>query len=276
MTEIQNPARQDYQAFDAWILRVLVWLLGVIARLGAPRRSRLLHRIVRLCERNVEAMVFEMADARIAPLSLRPTHPRAAPPGFRVKRIRGCRFFSHARVRLPAGAGYSDALAEVFYGLPVFQEFQRRFRVWPIPAKPGILHALTDSFKQWQGNTSDTPRIAILDWREVPTFSEFVLFYDYFKAMGVEARIIDPRDCEYRDGKLVAGDFHINLIYKRVLVTELIEALDFVGRKMLAETFAVQHERDRITPERARPVVDRPLQPWDMPVREVYVRRRWR
>jgi hypothetical protein len=61
-----------------------------------------------------------------------------------------------------------------------------------------------------------------------------------------------------------------------VLVTELIEALDFVGRKMLAETFAVQHERDRITPERARPVVDRPLQPWDMPVREVYVRRRWR
>lgn len=131
--------------------------------------------------------------------------------------------FTEFNSETPAGAGYSDALAELFYGLPVFQEFQRRFQVWPIPARPGVLHALLDSFRQWQGNTSDPPRIAILDWREVPTFSEFVLFYDYFQAMGVEARIVDPRDCEYRDGKLTAGDYHITLIYKRVLISELIE-----------------------------------------------------
>src|SRR5262245_37555168 len=134
-------------------------------------------------------------------------------------------FFTEFNTETPAGAGYSDALTEVFYGLPVFQEFQRRFRVWPIPARPGVLHALTDSFEQWQGNTSDPPRIAILDWREVPTFSEFVIFYDYFKAMGIEARIVDPRDCEYSDGKLMAGDYHVTLIYKRVLITELLERL---------------------------------------------------
>jgi len=131
--------------------------------------------------------------------------------------------FTEFNTETPAGAGYSDALTEVFYGLPVFQEFQRQFHVFPLPAKPGVLHALVDSFKQWQGNTSEPPRIAILDWREVPTFSEFVVFYDYFKALGIEARIIDPRDCEYRDGKLMAGDFHITLIYKRVLITELLD-----------------------------------------------------
>ncbi|HEV3436180.1 MAG TPA: hypothetical protein VG122_02405 [Gemmata sp.] len=131
--------------------------------------------------------------------------------------------FTEFNTETPAGAGYSDALSELFYGLPVFQEFQRRFLVWPIPAKPGVLHALTDSFRQWQGNTCDPPRIAILDWREVPTFSEFVLFYDYFRAMGFEARIVDPEDCEYTDGKLMAGDYHITLIYKRVLISELIE-----------------------------------------------------
>src|SRR4030095_7105369 len=112
-----------------------------------------------------------------------------------------------------AGRGYSDARTNLFDALPVFQEFQRRFCVFPIPAKPGVLHALTDSFKQWQGNTSDAPWIAILDWREVPTFSEFVLFYDYFKAMGIEARIVDPREVEYVGGKLTAGDYHISLIY---------------------------------------------------------------
>lgn len=132
-------------------------------------------------------------------------------------------FFTEFNTETPAGAGYSDALAELFYGLPVFQEFQRRFHVWPIPARPGVLHTLTDSFKQWQGNTSDAPRIAILDWREVPTFSEFVLFYDYFRSMGIETRIVDPREVEYRNGKLTAGDYHITLIYKRVLISELIE-----------------------------------------------------
>lgn len=131
--------------------------------------------------------------------------------------------FTEFNTETPAGAGYSDALADIFYGLPVFQEFQRHFHVLPIPAKPGILHALLDSFYTWQGNRSTPPKIAILDWREVPTFSEFVLFYDYFKAMGIEARIIDPRDVEYANGKLSAGDYTITMIYKRVLISELFE-----------------------------------------------------
>ncbi len=56
--------------------------------------------------------------------------------------------FTEFNTETPAGACYSDALSELFYGLPVFQELQRRFLIWPVPAKPGILHALTDSFKQ--------------------------------------------------------------------------------------------------------------------------------
>ena len=131
--------------------------------------------------------------------------------------------FTEFNTETPAGAGYSDSLARLFYGLPIFQEFQRRYQVWPVLGRPGVFHALTDSFQQWRGNTSEPPRVAILDWREVPTFSEFVLFYDYFKAMGVEARIVDPRDVEYRAGRLVAGDYHITLVYKRVLISELIE-----------------------------------------------------
>jgi hypothetical protein len=131
--------------------------------------------------------------------------------------------FTEFNAETPAGAGYSDSLTRLFYGIPVFQEFQRRYQVWPVLNRPGVLHALTDAFKQWRGNTSEPPRVAILDWREVPTFSEFVLFYDYFKAMGIEARIVDPRDVEYRDGKLTTGDYHITLVYKRVLISELVD-----------------------------------------------------
>ena len=131
--------------------------------------------------------------------------------------------FTEYNTETPAGAGYSDALADLFYGLPSFQEFQRRFTVFSIPCKPGVLHALLDAYRSWRGNRTDPPRIAILDWREVPTFSEFVLFYDYFHSLGIEARNVDPRDVTYTDGKLTTGDFHITLIYKRVLISELIE-----------------------------------------------------
>jgi hypothetical protein len=86
---------------------VLVWLVGVIARLGAPKRSRLLHRIIGLCERNTEAMVFDIAAARAPPPQRRTRRLRAAPAGFRLKRIKGNRFFNHARVRLRAEAGFA-------------------------------------------------------------------------------------------------------------------------------------------------------------------------
>jgi hypothetical protein len=84
------------------------------------------------------------------------------------------------------------------------------------------LHALVDAYQQWLGRR-EAPRIAILDWREVPSYSEFVLFAEYFKSQGIECIITDPREVEYRDGRLMAGDFSITLIYKRVLLSELVE-----------------------------------------------------
>jgi hypothetical protein len=62
-----------------------------------------------------------------------------------------------------------------------------------------------------------------------------------------------------------------------LLVVQLIKALDLAGETERAEQFAEEHERDRITPYLARPVVDRPLHWSELPVREVqvYRRRHW-
>lgn len=122
----------------------------------------------------------------------------------------------------PAAPAFNDALSEVFEGLEAMHRFQRRFEVRPLPARVGVLAGLLRSFEQWAGHRSQPPRIAIVDWREVPTFSEFVLFERYFLDHGFDCRIVDPREVEYRDGKLIAGDYHITLIYKRVLIDELI------------------------------------------------------
>jgi len=102
------------------------------------------------------------------------------------------------------------------------REYLRQYEVRPLPARHSVMHALLDAYQQWAGHR-EKPRIAILDWREVPSYSEFVLFAEYFRSQGIECIIADPREVEYRDGKLVAGDFHITLIYKRVLISELVE-----------------------------------------------------
>lgn len=127
----------------------------------------------------------------------------------------------------PAGAAYGDALADAFLALPVMRPFSRRFEVRPLPARHDVLHALLGAYAQWRSsrgaNSPASPRIAILDWREVPTYNEFVLWVDYFHARGLEARIVDPRDTELKAGRLTAGGEPIDLIYKRVLISELVE-----------------------------------------------------
>src|SRR5205085_1411098 len=117
---------------------------------------------------------------------------------------------------------YTDALSELFLGMPVMREFLRRYEVRPLPARHGVFHALVAAYQRWAGRR-EAPRVAILDWREVPTFSEFVLFQEDFRARGLECVIADPREVEYRGGRLMADGVEITLIYKRVLISELIE-----------------------------------------------------
>lgn len=60
-----------------------------------------------------------------------------------------------------------------------------------------------------------------------------------------------------------------------ILVAELVDALR-QHHKFDADTYGCRHDEERITPESVRPVVDRPLAPWEIPVHEVRVRgRRW-
>jgi hypothetical protein len=123
----------------------------------------------------------------------------------------------------PAGAGYNDALTEIFYGLPVMSEFLHRFDVRPLPARHSTLNALKDAYQHWAGGRREAPRIAIVDWREVPSYSEFLLFEEYIRSQGLQCVIADPREVEYHNGRLMAGNFTITLVYKRVLINELIE-----------------------------------------------------
>jgi hypothetical protein len=129
--------------------------------------------------------------------------------------------FTEYNAETPAGSAYNDALTELFLALPAAGPFLRSHALRPLPARHNVLHALLGAYHQWSGRR-ELPAIGILDWKEVPTYSEFVLYRDYFAAMGLRCVIADVRDCELRNGKLLAGGTPIELIYKRVLIGELI------------------------------------------------------
>ena len=130
--------------------------------------------------------------------------------------------FTEYNAETPAGGGYNDVLTEVFYGLPIMREFLRSWDVHPLPARHNVLHALLDAYEQWSGRR-DRPSIAIVDWSDVPTQSEFLLFQDYFVRQGMSCSIIDPGETAYNNGVLTGPHGKIDLIYKRVLLHELVE-----------------------------------------------------
>jgi hypothetical protein len=130
--------------------------------------------------------------------------------------------FTEYNAETPAGGAYNDVLTEAFYGLPITREFLRQWDLRPLPARHNVLHALLDAYRQWSGGGA-APRIAIVDWTEVPTQSEFALFRDYFTRQGLDCVIVDPREMDYTNGRLIAGGGPVDLIYKRVLLSELVE-----------------------------------------------------
>ncbi|MGE3527304.1 MAG: hypothetical protein AB7I33_15405 [Gemmatimonadales bacterium] len=122
----------------------------------------------------------------------------------------------------PAAAANNDALAEAFQDLPIMRAFARRWEVQPMLARHGVLHVLLDAWEQWSGGRTP-PRIAIVDWPDVPTRSEFVLYRDFFAGLGLECVIVEPAELEYGGGRLSAAGGTVDLVYKRVLLTELVQ-----------------------------------------------------
>lgn len=155
-------------------------------------------------------------------------------PGFRdpspVSRLdaffvseRGGLRFTEYNAETPAGATYNDAITEATLGLPIMREFMRKYEVRTLPSRHNVMHALLEAYRQFSGQSKAKPRIAILDWREVPTYSEFVLTRDYLHEHGIDCVIGDPREAEYREGKLLIEGVAVDLVYKRVLINELIQ-----------------------------------------------------
>lgn len=123
----------------------------------------------------------------------------------------------------PAGIGYGDVLSEVFLQLEPMKRFQERYTVNPMFGLDNLLQMILRAYRVWGG--TQHPQIGILDWHEVPTLNEHEICRAHFEQQGYPSILADPRQLDYRNGHLYSGDFRIDIVYKRVLVSELIDVM---------------------------------------------------
>lgn len=121
----------------------------------------------------------------------------------------------------PGGLLYGDCLSEIFLEMQVLREFARRYPLWRVPIRPRILEMLLTCYREWGG--TERPQIGIVDWSEVSTRPEFEICREHFESHGYRVVIADPNELEIREGRLWAGDFRIDVVYKRVVTSELLD-----------------------------------------------------
>ncbi len=130
--------------------------------------------------------------------------------------------FVELNAETPAGIAYAEVLTEIFLELPVVKRFQQRYALRRFAARDRLLDTLLACYRE-AGGKKPKPTIAIVDYEDVPTRSEHQLFRDFFEARGYPALVCDPRQLTFEKGQLLHDAEPIDIVYKRLLVTELLE-----------------------------------------------------
>ena len=129
----------------------------------------------------------------------------------------------------PAGIAYSDVMEEGFREILNEYPFMWDWKVESIQRQDLLLNSLLKCYNQFRvekPGLPEKPLIAIVDWRDVSTYSEFELHSEHFQRKGYETIIASPQDFRIRKGKATVHEQEVHLVYRRVISRELVEKLD--------------------------------------------------
>lgn len=125
----------------------------------------------------------------------------------------------------PAGFGYGDRMASVFHELPLFRAFAGRRRVAYRESAPSLLAAV----RALAPKDVAAPVIAIVDWADVKTRGDQEILCEAFVRAGVDCLLADPRAMDVRGGRLWADGKAVDVVYRRGVLSELLERADEVA-----------------------------------------------
>ncbi len=125
----------------------------------------------------------------------------------------------------PGGIAFGEMLVKFFRELPVMEAFTKEYRTSTVSGLALTLRQLLEVHRQRLGaRAHPNPTIAVVDWKSAPTRREFEICAEFFTSQGCPSRVIEPNELRYENGRLTAGDFAIDVVYKRVLVGDLVKS----------------------------------------------------
>ncbi|HUS06814.1 MAG TPA: hypothetical protein VMZ52_10980 [Bryobacteraceae bacterium] len=139
----------------------------------------------------------------------------------------GSLHFVNYSATTPAGVIYGEALNDIFYDAPPVKEFRKKYPLSKVGATKPLLQSLLKAYKEFGGKKM--PKIAILEFRQPfqsAESAEYQLLTDLFRKEGYPTEVISPDQLEYRNGVLRKADFEIDIVYRRVKVSEFLVRFD--------------------------------------------------
>ncbi|REJ77828.1 MAG: hypothetical protein DWQ47_15810 [Acidobacteria bacterium] len=130
--------------------------------------------------------------------------------------------FLEYNAETPSGPSDQRQIEKVLSHIPLLQAFLDETPHWTPKPRPKLLQTLFTCYRE-HGGRERKPNIAIVDWDGVETEPEFYVLKDYFESMGFRTLVADPGELEYNGKALHAGPFRVDILYKRVLIHELLE-----------------------------------------------------
>lgn len=135
--------------------------------------------------------------------------------------------FDQYNAEVPPGIAYGEVLGEVFYDAAPLKEFRKKYSLARVGGSKHLLGALLKAYKAYGGKKH--PNIAILEFRQPfanMESGEYQLLAELFRRQGHSTEIVTPDQLEYRNNVLRKGDFEIDVIFRRMRISEFLLRFD--------------------------------------------------
>lgn len=131
----------------------------------------------------------------------------------------------------PAGTAYADVLEDGFMQYLDQFPIHTRWRFKCFHRQEKLLSALLACYQEFKPDSkvASRPTIAIVDWEDVSTKSEFYLLKTYFENHGYPTVIASPQQLRIQNDRLMFNDVPIDIVYRRVITRELLQKHNLVG-----------------------------------------------
>lgn len=121
-----------------------------------------------------------------------------------------------------SGMNKSNVLEEIFLNTSPINEMKDKYQITYLELINSWVEESLKNYQQFNPNNKK-PNVAIVDWADAGNIKEFEAFKKAYQKKGCQTKIVDPRNLKYDGISLFYQDMKVDLIYRRLVTSELIE-----------------------------------------------------